>query len=75
MPHKRLSELLAPYRTEAIATAVGVGMAAVRAWRKSEQLPRDPVTIQGLTKFLGMDSAELLDLLAWEETQRQKAIA
>lgn len=64
-----LARLLAPYRQEAVAEAVGASKSAVHCWYHGLTLPRDE-HVPRLAGFLRVPIGQLAELIAEERKQR-----
>jgi transcriptional regulator with XRE-family HTH domain len=71
---KSLPQLLAPYRTDAIAKATGTHADTVRAWRRGNAVPALD-KVEGLAQLTGLSIGELSQLLIDDIKRVRSAVA
>lgn len=70
---QRLSNLLRPYRTDAIQDATGVSRSNAHNWRNGRTLPETRF-LPALAELLRIDLAELTRIVADDSTSRQARV-
>jgi len=69
---RNLPGMLDRYRSQAVAESIGCSRQVVHAWKTGAALP-DVRVLPALAKFLGLDLAELTQIVADASTARSQA--